>query len=138
MILEWYDQFFWIYFTDLFCYTEQIYKKFHGFFETKGRPWNQFWTPHSWKQFWRTRGKYNLRLKGLWCRCMQWTSTSRKEKILSQDRYIHPDRFWSLFSLFLTLLHHNLCCYLWRFPSWCHWILIMTLHLTCRPCGNKS
>ena len=35
-----------------------------------------------------------------------------KKKNLSQDRYIPPDRLWSLFSLFLALLHHNIPCYL--------------------------
>ena len=40
--------------------------------------------------------------------------------------------------LFLELLHHKIRCYRWRFLSWCYWIFIMTLHLTCRPCGNKS
>ena len=47
--------FFLIYFTDLFCNAEQVYKNVHIFFETKGRPWNQFWTHRSCKQFWRTR-----------------------------------------------------------------------------------
>ena len=127
-----------IYFTRLFCSAEQVYKNVHRCFETYGRPWNQFWTPHSWKQFFHTRGKYTLRYKSLWCRFMPWTSTSHKERTLSQDRYIPPDRFWSLFYLFIALLHHNIRCYLRLFPSWCHWILIMKLHLTCQPCGNKK
>ena len=40
-----------------------------------------------------------------------------KKITLSQDRYIYPDRFWSLFSLFFALLHNNIRCYIWRFTS---------------------
>ena len=52
--------------------------------------------------------------------------------------YIAPGIHWSWICRFLELLHYNICCYLWRFPYWCNWILIMTLHLTYLPCGKMS
>ena len=75
---------------------------------------------------------------GPWHRCISWTSTSYTEWILSQDKYVAPDKYLFYSSHFLEPLQNNVRCCLGLSPSWCPKILVKTHHWTFPPCGNTS
>ena len=69
---------------------------------------------------------------------MTQTITSYTEWVLSQDKYVAPDKylFWS--GPFLEQLHNNVRCFLEFSPSWCPQILVKTPYWTFSSCGNTS
>ena len=91
-----------------------------------------------WILLWRTPGRWTFHQKRQWHMCMLWTITSHRELIISQDKYMVPEKYLFCSSWLVEPLRYNLRYCIGRCPSWCHQILIETPHWTCPPCGDMS